>query len=397
MKDAAQLVGLIKHSPYLKGTCVAKLPHTYVAMDTETTGLDPHMDGIVEIAGVKVVDDEVVDTFQSFADCGVKISREAQAVNNITAEMLKGAPSEHDAVAAFLEFSDGLTLVAHNASFDRGFVESVCAASTDLSCPNMWYDTVSEAKLFSCGRKLSDLCDAFGIDNVDAHRALGDAEALNLVHQAMMSALLEISTDARDFTRFEVSDGPLSGEVMSFTGEGPTICQHDAMALAAENGARLSNGVTKKVTTLVNLSGEMTGKARKATEYAGVTGVRTISEREFLGLVGAEPTPEAQPEPDTHDSAEEHVATPAQEPESRTVARSTSTGAEDAKPAKRSGGKARAVALRVVAVVLALVALVFALAIPGSMAESVGAGVVAVVLAAGAAFGAYKAWVASSR
>lgn len=390
MKDAAELAGLLNRTPYLGSTCVAKLPHSYVAMDTETTGLDPHKDRIVEIAGVKVINDEVVDTFQSFADCGVRISRAAQEVNHITPEMIKGAPSEHDAVAEFLRFSDGLTLVAHNANFDRGFVESVCAASTDLSCPNPWYDTVSEAKLFSCGRRLSDLCDAFGIDNVDAHRALGDAEALNLAHQAMMSALLEVSTDARDFARFEAEGGPLSGEVMSFTGEGTTIGQHDAMALAAENGAKLSNGVTKKVTTLVNLSGESTGKARKAREYADVTGVRTISESEFLGLVGAEPMPEAQPEPEKPEAA-----VPAPEPS--VVERPMPMHADASEPSRNGRGKARTVALRIVAVVLALLALVFVLAIPGSMANGVGGGVLAVIFAAAAAFGAFKAWVVSSR
>lgn len=390
MKDAAQLVGLLNHTPYLGSTCVAKLPHSYVAMDTETTGLDPHKDGIVEIAGVKVIDDEAVDTFQSFADCGVRISRDAREVNHITPEMLKGAPSEHDAVSAFLKFSDGLTLMAHNANFDRGFVESVCAASTDLSCHNPWYDTVSEAKLFSCGRKLSDLCEAFGIDNVDAHRALGDAEALNLAHQAMMSALLEVSTDARDFARFESKEGPLSGETMAFTGEGATIGQHDAMTLAAENGARLSNGVTKKVTTLVNLSGESTGKARKAAEYAGVTGVRTISERDFLALVGADPVPEVQPEPEAPKAA-------APAPEPRVAKQPMPMHADAAEPSRNGGGKARAVALRIVAVVLALLAIVFVLAIPGSMAGGVAGGVIAVIFAAAAAFGAYKAWAASSR
>jgi hypothetical protein len=182
---------------------------------------------------------------------------------------------------------------------------------------------------------------------------------------------------------------------MAFTGEGATIGQHDAMALAAENGAKLSNGVTKKVTTLVNLSGEKTGKARKAAEYADVTGVRTISERDFLGLVGAEPIPEAQPEPEPPDAAEEHVAMPSLEPSSGE--RPIPTYADGAEPSRRGGGKVRTVALRVVAVVLALLALIFVLAIPGSMTESVGGGVIAVVFAAVAAFGAYKAWVASSR
>jgi hypothetical protein len=162
------------------------------------------------------------------------------------------------------------------------------------------------------------------------------------------------------------------------------------MALAAENGAKLSNGVTKKVTTLVNLSGESTGKARKAAEYADVTGVRTISESEFLGLVGAEPIPEAQPEPETPNAAE-----PAPEP--RAAEQPMPMHADAAEPSRNGGGKARAVAFRIVAVVLALLALVFVFAIPGSMAENVGGGVFAVIFAAAAAFGAYKAWAASSR
>lgn len=392
MKDGKELATLLDGNPYARGVCVAKMPHSYVAMDTETTGLDPFSDGIVEIAGVKVVDGIIVDRFQSFSDCGRRISRNAQSVNHITNQMIKGAPSEHDVVRAFLDFSEGLTLVAHNAKFDRGFVESVCATSGDIACTNEWFDTLKTAKLFACGRKLSDLCRVFGVENVEAHRALGDAEALHLVYQSMMAALLEVSTDARDFGRYMSGSGPLTGEVIAFTGNGKTVSQHDAMAMAAEGGAALSNSVTKKTTVLVNLTGMGSAKTRKANEYASVTGVRTISETDFIRLAGGDVettrtvAKAATTVPSGDDGAMAPPTVPAVTPEPAAQPRHR-------EPAPRkSAHPIGRVLLRAGAVMLALVALLFAIAIPGSFDNGIGAGVTAIILATALGVAAVMLW-----
>lgn len=397
MRDGKQLASLLRRgNPYVRGVCVAKMPHSYVAMDTETTGLDPFDDGIVEIAGVKVIDGVIVDRFQSFSDCGRRMSREAQAVNHITKQMLAGAPKEHDAIGAFLKFSEGLTLVAHNAKFDRGFIESVCATSGDIACTNEWFDTLKTARLFSCGRKLSDLCGAFGIENVEAHRALGDAEALHLVYQSMMAALLEVSTDARDFARYVRDGGPLTGEVIAFTGDGKTLTQHDAMAMAAEGGAVLSNSVTKKATVLVNLAGMDSAKTRKANEYASVTGVRTISETDFIRLVGGdvETTHATTKAEDAVTSDDDDAVAP---PAAPVVAQEPAAQPRHRAPApRRDSHPVRRVMLRVGAVMLALVTLLFAIAIPGSFGNGIDVGVTAIILTAAFGVAAVMLWRKSS-
>lgn len=260
-----------------------KLPSSYVAMDLETTGFDSLRDGIIEIAGVKVVDGNVVDTFQTLVDTDAKMSAQARAVNGITRDMLKGAPKTDEAVRAFVGFANGMPLLGHNAiGFDRGFVEHACARIPDIAMTCEWVDTMKIAKdIYDGSASLETLCEKFGVANANAHRALSDAMATHECYQAMRADIALVTTDARDFPE-PSCDGPLSGEVVCFTGESLIMSRHDAMMAVVEHGGSLSNSVTKKTTMLVSFEGRDSGKAKKAREY----GVRTIGGEEFMSLIG---------------------------------------------------------------------------------------------------------------
>ena len=263
-------------------------PTSYVAMDLETTGLDPFVDGIVEIAGVKVVDGEVVDTYQTLVNTTAKLSAEASRVNGITKAMLRGAPGIDEALGSFLDFSADLPMLGHNAKgFDIRFVEHACARIAGAELPHEWYDTMELAQVVY-GRKmisLKDLCLRCDVTNDEAHRALSDSQATHECYQAMRSLIALVTTEARDFPD-PTPDGPLSGEVICFSGHCAQMTRHELMESAVEGGARVSNGVTLKVTTLVNLDGSPSGKVAKASEYRERTGIRTIGAEEYFSLVG---------------------------------------------------------------------------------------------------------------
>ncbi len=157
--------------------------------DVETTGLDPRRGHrIIEIAGVRVEDGKVLKDvhFVSMVNPERGIPWEAKQVNKISDEDVKGAPTIDLVLPQFLEFAAGTTLVAHNATFDVGFLESekqYCWGYTDL--PECLCTLTLSRNLYprEFRHSLDVLCARFGlIATVSRHRALTDvlltAEAL---------------------------------------------------------------------------------------------------------------------------------------------------------------------------------------------------------------------------
>ena len=97
-----------------------------VCFDIETTGLDKRRDLITEIGAVVLRDGKVAETFNTFADPGRPLDRTIVELTGITDDMLKGAPSQAEAINAFLDFAAGRPLAAHNAEFDMGFIAEGC-------------------------------------------------------------------------------------------------------------------------------------------------------------------------------------------------------------------------------------------------------------------------------
>ncbi|WP_325890897.1 3'-5' exonuclease [Grimontia sp. NTOU-MAR1] len=99
--------------------------NTVVVLDFETTGLSPNMgDRAIEIGAVKLVDGEVVDTFQELMNPGFRVSSFIEGYTGINNNMLRTAPDCEDVMIRFAEFIAGFNLVAHNASFDKRFLDA---------------------------------------------------------------------------------------------------------------------------------------------------------------------------------------------------------------------------------------------------------------------------------
>lgn len=156
---------------------------TFVVVDLETTGGSHATDRITEIGAVKVRAGEVLAEFGTLVDPGIRIPPTITVLTGITTSMVLGAPSIGEVLPSFLEFARGAVLVAHNASFDVGFLRSN-AQRLDLSWPRpvVVVDTVRLARRVvsrdeAPNHKLASLARLFGSATAPNHRALTDARA----------------------------------------------------------------------------------------------------------------------------------------------------------------------------------------------------------------------------
>jgi DNA polymerase III subunit epsilon len=96
-----------------------------VVLDFETTGLSADAgDRTIEVGAVLVQDNVIVDRFQSLMNPGRRVSSFIEEYTGITNGMLKDAPPAAEVMADFASFISGRHLVAHNASFDRRFLDA---------------------------------------------------------------------------------------------------------------------------------------------------------------------------------------------------------------------------------------------------------------------------------
>ena len=96
-----------------------------VVLDTETTGLSFSECQLTEIAAARLRGREIVDTFRTFVNPGMPIPKNIQALTNITDLDVADAPTPSEAVAQLADFVSGAPVLAHNATFDRTFIERV--------------------------------------------------------------------------------------------------------------------------------------------------------------------------------------------------------------------------------------------------------------------------------
>jgi DNA polymerase-3 subunit epsilon len=160
-----------------------------IVFDTETTGLSPASgDRMVEIGCVEIVNRiETGRQFHAYFNPDREMPSEAEAVHGLSTIFLSDKPSFADKAAEFLEFIEDSPLVAHNASFDFGFLNhelSHCGrAAVSLS---RMVDTLTLARSKHPGAKhsLDALCVRFGIDRSHRvkHGALLDAQLLAQVY-----------------------------------------------------------------------------------------------------------------------------------------------------------------------------------------------------------------------
>ncbi|NOU35677.1 MAG: 3'-5' exonuclease [Kiritimatiellaceae bacterium] len=171
----------------VSGTLFAGLPEpatpvaeiVFVALDTETTGFSPKNDRLIEIGAVRFRGNgEILAVTNWMINPGMPIRPQATEVNGITDAMVAGAPPFSAVCPEFVSFCDGSVLLAHNATFDVGFLRAGFARA-GVSAPELpildtlplfrvWFP---QAKSFA----LEPLAQYLGLQNEMWHRAGADS------------------------------------------------------------------------------------------------------------------------------------------------------------------------------------------------------------------------------
>jgi DNA polymerase III subunit alpha, Gram-positive type len=174
---------------------------TYVVFDVETTGLSAVYDKIIELAAVKIYDGEVIDRFEAFANPHHRLSATTINLTGITDDMVENAPEIEEVLQKFHDWTGDSIFVAHNASFDMGFLNVGYKRMGHEKVKNPVIDTLELARYLYPefkNHRLNTLAKKFDIELTQHHRAIYDAEATGYLLLKMLKDALEKGIEYHD-------------------------------------------------------------------------------------------------------------------------------------------------------------------------------------------------------
>lgn len=161
------------------------MAEAYVAVDLETTGLDPKKDKIIEIGACRVADGRITDTLSMFISPRRRLDERITEITGITDQMLEGSPGIEEVIGQVVDFCRGLPILGHHVIFDYSFLKRA-SINAGLEFEKYGIDTLSLCRRFMPDenkKNLAAACSFYGIINEEAHRALSDAKAAHYLYQ----------------------------------------------------------------------------------------------------------------------------------------------------------------------------------------------------------------------
>src|SRR5512140_2978854 len=161
---------------------------SFVALDTETTGLDPSRDSIIEIAAVKFRGSRIEDEWSSLVNPNRHIPEFITTLTHIDDAMLRGAPHIRDVAPEFEAFVGDCPVVCHNVRFDLGFLQRYVPLALNEAIDT--YELASVLMPNASRYNLAALCTQLGYPLPrEHHRALVDAKG----HMGIYMRLRELA------------------------------------------------------------------------------------------------------------------------------------------------------------------------------------------------------------
>ena len=160
------------------------LDNEWIALDLETTGLDPYKDDIIEIGAVRFNQHEILDTFQSLVNPNRKLGSFTKRFTGISQEEVDSAPSFDYVSTKLISFINDSPIVGHNISFDLGFLEN-----NGIKLTNPRSDTLDLAYILKpCEPEynLAKIAESLSISHSRPHRALNDAKITATLFQKLV-------------------------------------------------------------------------------------------------------------------------------------------------------------------------------------------------------------------
>lgn len=165
-----------------------------IVLDVETTGLDHSREKIIEFAGLKLVNGEIVEEFETLINPEQHIRYSSINIHGITEEMVADAPKTGEVIPKIFDFIGDYPIVAHNAIFDFNFLNETSKALYEKELTNHYFDSQQMFREVCPEEKshgLDMLLKRFSIEEQgQKHRAMSDAKGLALAYP-MLEKLYE--------------------------------------------------------------------------------------------------------------------------------------------------------------------------------------------------------------
>ncbi|OJF96163.1 exonuclease domain-containing protein [Alkalibacterium sp. 20] len=303
-----------------KGQSLIDFPEDYTVIDTETTGLDPIFDSIIEIGAIKVRNNKIVDSFSTLIkpDRTKKsgyISSFITDLTGISNDMIEqdGIP-EFEAMKLFNNFIKEDILVGHNANFDINFLYDSFIEQLDMPMVNSFIDVLRIARRQLKELKhhrLEDLMEHYSLSSDNQHRAKEDCYITDTIFNHLKKDIKD-TVGLEDFrktvkyhgkkisanevvtenTKFD-EDNLCYGKYIVFTGKLEMV-RAEAMQLVKDLGGIPQNNVTSQtdylvlgdLTYSVNIKGNSTSKQKNAEKLKlKGQGIEVLSETVFYDML----------------------------------------------------------------------------------------------------------------
>jgi DNA polymerase-3 subunit epsilon len=182
---------------------------SFVALDTETTGLFPIMHRLVEVGAVRFrLNGQELATFQTLINPEIPIPKDVQHVHGITDRMVRGKPTIEHVLPQFIEFlgHHDTILLAHNAPFDLGFLAMALTRLRITYPPHYLLDTLDMARrLYPAwpSHSLEYVATRLKVAKRAEHRALSDARLVKDIFPAVLQHVPAVRT-ITDLARFSL-------------------------------------------------------------------------------------------------------------------------------------------------------------------------------------------------
>ena len=248
----------------------------FCVLDIETTGFSPARDSIIEIAVIRSETEDGTPRERVLSELvrpSANIPKRIRELTGITNEMVADADAIDQVLSRVAAFVGDAPIVAHNAHFDRRFLEHNARLMGTTFGRNEWVCTMRMAQRVPLGGpyRLGALAERLDVPEQGNHRALDDCRATIGVYRELRCllggsvSLAPLAPDD-DAAPAEVAhDADLSDQVFVFTG-----FRDEVLAARIGNaGGRVAGGISRKVTTLLvaDPDARPTGKVKKAREY----------------------------------------------------------------------------------------------------------------------------------
>lgn len=181
----------------------------YIVLDIETTGLSKNFHKITEIAAIRFQNNRAIGKFDTLINPETYIPEFITKLTGITNEMVVDKPTIKQVIPKLCDFLGESTIVAHNASFDYGFIEYNIYKHHKINIVNPKLCTRKLANRILpnlSNKKLATLCPFFNIQNEQAHRAMSDVKATAQVFDCFLKILKYNGIKTKDdLIKFEKS------------------------------------------------------------------------------------------------------------------------------------------------------------------------------------------------